>query len=250
MVARSARTREQLALATSLRNSGRSWSEIAGALRDRYGLGARIAIRVAHGWTQADAAQQWNSRWPDDPKTLKNISYWENWPSPTGAHAVAVRPRSACPALRVRRCGPARRLERARRRTAPACGDRARGHRVVTGVVTEVGSGLNGKRPELRRRLSDPSATVVVVEHRDRLARFGVEHPEAALSAQGRRVVVTDPGETSDDLIRDMIEALTWMCARLYGRRGARNRAMRAVTTTKHPDPAAETVSEISSGSV
>jgi putative resolvase len=106
------------------------------------------------------------------------------------------------------------------------------GH-VVGEVVTEVGSGLSGKRPKLRRILSDPSASVVVVEHWDRLARFGVEHLEAALSAQGRRVVVADAGETDDDLVRDMIEVLTSMCARLYGRRGARNRAMRAVTATK-----------------
>ncbi len=54
----------------------------------------------------------------------------------------------------------------------------------VVKVVTEIGSGLNGKRPKLRRVLSDPDATVIVVEHRDRLARFGVEHLEAALSAQ------------------------------------------------------------------
>ncbi|MDT5286284.1 MAG: putative resolvase [Mycobacterium sp.] len=100
-------------------------------------------------------------------------------------------------------------------------------------VVTEVGSGLNGKRPKLRRVLSDPDATVIVVEHRDRLARFGVEHLEAALSAQGRRIMVADPGETTDDLVRDMIDVLTSMCARLYGRRGARNRAMRAITATK-----------------
>lgn len=103
----------------------------------------------------------------------------------------------------------------------------------VVQVVTEVGSGLNGKRPKLRRVLSDPDATVIVVEHRDRLARFGVEHLEAALSAQGRRIMVADPGETTDDLVRDMIDVLTSMCARLYGRRGARNRAMRAVTATK-----------------
>ncbi|QIV79615.1 IS607 family transposase [Mycolicibacterium frederiksbergense] len=109
------------------------------------------------------------------------------------------------------------------------------GH-VVGEVVTEVGSGLNGKRPKLRRVLSDPSASVVVVEHRDRLARFGVEYLEAALSAQGRKVVVTDQGETADDLVRDMIEVLTSMCARLYGRRGARNRAMRAVTATKQAE--------------
>jgi putative resolvase len=100
-------------------------------------------------------------------------------------------------------------------------------------VVCEVGSGLNGKRPKLRRILSDPDARVIVVEHRDRLARFGVEHLEAALAAQGRRIVVADPGETTDDLVRDMIEVLTGMCARLYGRRGARNRAMRAITAAK-----------------
>ena len=103
-------------------------------------------------------------------------------------------------------------------------------------VVREVGSGLNGKRPKLRRVLSDPSATVIVVEHRDRLARFGVEHLDAALAAHGRRVVVADPGETTDDLVRDMIEVLTSMCARLYGRRGARNRAMRAMTAAKNAD--------------
>jgi hypothetical protein len=84
MVARSARLREQLALAESLRSDGRTWSDIATALRARYGLNARVAMRIAHGWTQAEAAQAWNRRWPDEPKTFKNISYWENWPSPTG----------------------------------------------------------------------------------------------------------------------------------------------------------------------
>jgi putative resolvase len=81
---------------------------------------------------------------------------------------------------------------------------------------------------------------VIVVEHRDRLARFGTEQLDAALNAAGGRIVVADPGETTDDLVRDMIEVLTSMCARLYWRRGARNRAMRAVTATKHGDePAA-----------
>jgi putative resolvase len=112
------------------------------------------------------------------------------------------------------------------------------GHQVGE-VVCEVGSGLNGKRPKLQRILSDPSASVVVVEDRDRLARFGVEHLEAALAAHGRRIVVADPGETTDDLVRDMIEVLTLMCARLYGRRGARNRAMRTVTATRQ-EPGAD----------
>jgi putative resolvase len=110
----------------------------------------------------------------------------------------------------------------------------------VAEVVTEVGSGLNGRRPKLARLLADPQATMIVVEHPDRLARFGVEHLEAALSAQGRRLVVVDPSETTDDLVRDMIDVLTSFCARLYGRRGARNRALRALTCArKSPGDAA-----------
>jgi putative resolvase len=103
----------------------------------------------------------------------------------------------------------------------------------VDQVVTEVGSGLNGRRPKLARLLADPEATTIVVEHRDRLARLGIEQLQAALAAHGRQVLVADPGETTDDLVRDMVEVLTSFCARLYGRQGARNRALRALTCAK-----------------
>src|SRR5512132_1672563 len=73
----------------------------------------------------------------------------------------------------------------------------------VTHMVAEVGSGLNGNRPKLRRLLADPTITTIVVEHRDRLARFGVEQLQAALAAHGRRILVADPGETSDDPARE-----------------------------------------------
>jgi putative resolvase len=69
----------------------------------------------------------------------------------------------------------------------------------------------------------------VVVEHRDRLARMNAELVEAALSAHGRRMVVLDLGEVDDDLVRDMTEVLTSFCARVYGRRSARNRAEKAL---------------------
>ncbi len=104
----------------------------------------------------------------------------------------------------------------------------------VSDVVTEVGSGMNGRRRKLSLLLADATATTIVVEHRDRLAHFGVEHLEAALSAQGRRIVVVDDGEVDDDLVRDMTEVLTSFCARLYGRRGARNRAEKALNCAKN----------------
>ncbi len=102
------------------------------------------------------------------------------------------------------------------------------GTRVVR-VESEVGSGVNGARPKVRRLLADPRVSLVVVEHRDRLGRMNTELVEAALAAAGRRLVVLDEGEVTDDLVRDMVEVLTWFCARLYGRRSARNRAEKAL---------------------
>jgi putative resolvase len=96
-------------------------------------------------------------------------------------------------------------------------------------VVTEIGSGLNGKRKKLLRVLRDPRVSRMVVGHRDRLARFGFEMLEAALAAAGKRVVVVEEGEVTDDLVRDLLEILTSACGRLYGRRSARNRAKRVL---------------------
>jgi putative resolvase len=107
------------------------------------------------------------------------------------------------------------------------------GHRVVR-VESEVGSGMNGGRSRARRLLADPDVTVVVVEHKDRLGRMNVELVEAALSAAGRRLVVLEDGEVEDDLVRDMVEILTSLCARLYGRRCAKDRARKALEAAGH----------------
>lgn len=103
----------------------------------------------------------------------------------------------------------------------------------IADVVTEVGSGLNGKRPKLARLLRDPAVTAIVVEHRDRLARFGLEHLAAVMEATGRRIVVIDDSEVEDDLVRDMTEVLTSFCARLYGRRSASRRAKAALRAAR-----------------
>jgi len=99
----------------------------------------------------------------------------------------------------------------------------------VVRVEAEVGSGVDGSRSKVRRLLADPVVTVVVVEHRDRLGRMNIELVEAALSAHDRRLVVLDDSEVTGDVLGDMVEVLTWFCARLYGRRSARNRALKAL---------------------
>jgi predicted site-specific integrase-resolvase len=116
----------------------------------------------------------------------------------------------------------ARQLERLRAQAAQA------GLEVVA-EVAEVGSGLNGARPKLLRLLSRPEVAILVVEHRERLARFGVEYLAAALAAQGRRIEVLEEGEVADDIVRDLYDVIVSLCARLYGRRSARHRAHKAM---------------------
>jgi putative resolvase len=70
--------------------------------------------------------------------------------------------------------------------------------------------------------------TAVVVEHRYQLGRINSKLVESALSAHGRRLVL-DEGEVDADLVPYMVEVLTSFCARLYGNRSARNRALNAV---------------------
>lgn len=102
------------------------------------------------------------------------------------------------------------------------------GH-AIEHVVTEIGSGLNGHRPKLLKLLLEPKYTTIIVEHKDRLMRFGAEYVEASLGAQGRKLVVVDPSELNSDLVEDMLAVLTSFCARLYGKRSAKNRAKKVL---------------------
>lgn len=83
------RRQEQVQFATELRAAGKTWPEVAAAVRHRYRVNARVAPRLARGLSQRQVAEAWNERWPDDPKTFKNISTWELWPASTG-HAPSL----------------------------------------------------------------------------------------------------------------------------------------------------------------
>ena len=52
--------REQLVRV--LRAAGKSWVDVAEALRERYRVNARVAFRYAHEWSQYQAANEWNQR--------------------------------------------------------------------------------------------------------------------------------------------------------------------------------------------
>ena len=128
---------------------------------------------------------------------------------------------------RVSRLEHRENLERQAERLTQYC--TIRGYRVVK-LVKEVGSGVNDSRPKLLSLLRDPLITRVVVEHKDRLTRFGFRYIETLLEIQGRTIEVVNPAENSkEDLLHDLASIVYSICARLYGQRRAKRKTERIV---------------------
>jgi putative resolvase len=101
---------------------------------------------------------------------------------------------------------------------------------VVAQVVKEIGSGINDNRPKLLKLLTDPTVTLIVVEHKDRLTRFGFNYIEQLLALQGRRIEVINQAENGkEDLIQDFVSIVTSFCARLYGQRRCKRKTERII---------------------
>src|SRR5215813_14375977 len=87
-------------------------------------------------------------------------------------------------------------------------------------IIKEIGSGLNDQRPRLIKLLNDPTARRIVVEHQDRLTRFGFHYMETLLNQQGRSIeVINTADHGKEDLLQDFIAIIPSFCARLYGQR-------------------------------
>ena len=93
----------------------------------------------------------------------------------------------------------------------------AKGYK-VSKVISEIGSGLNDERKQLEKLLTDKSIDLIVVEHKDRLARFGVNYIRKLLNSQGRDIeIVNDVDDDKTDLMQDFVSVITSFCARIYG---------------------------------
>ncbi|HEV2457061.1 MAG TPA: IS607 family transposase [Ktedonobacterales bacterium] len=98
----------------------------------------------------------------------------------------------------------------------------AKGYTVAK-EVREIVSGLNDHRPKLSKLLTDPTIGTLVVEHRDRLTRFGYEYIRQLLDTQGRHVEVLFPSDTKDELVDDFVTVIASMAAHVYRRRNAKH---------------------------
>lgn len=91
---------------------------------------------------------------------------------------------------------------------------------IVNKVVEECGSGLNDNRKKLIDLLTDGKTNRIVVEHKDRLTRFGFNYIGNLWS--GEIVIINEVKEDEKDLMQDFISLVTSFTARIYGKRRSR----------------------------
>ena len=95
----------------------------------------------------------------------------------------------------------------------------------INKIYKEVASGMNDNRRELNKML-DANPTNIVVEHKDRLTRFGFNYIEKLLLKQNCKIIVINRDiECENDLMKDLISIITSFCCRLYGLRRGKNKA-------------------------
>jgi len=120
-------------------------------------------------------------------------------------------------------------LESQAKRVAECCN--AKGW-VVKEIVKECASGLNDKRSKLSKLLINPEVTHIVVEHKDRLTRFGFHYLEILFP--GQIIVINEVNEDEKDLMQDFVSLVTSFCARLYGKRQSKRKTEQLIKELKN----------------
>lgn len=100
----------------------------------------------------------------------------------------------------------------------------AKGYTIIK-EVKETGSGLNDKRPLLEKILQADNWNVLVAEHKDRIARFGLNYLSIVLEKQGKKIeIINNVLDSRDDLMQDFVSIITSFTARLYGLRRSKRK--------------------------
>lgn len=107
----------------------------------------------------------------------------------------------------------------------------------VSKVIKEVGSGVNDKRNKLSKLLDDKKVTRIVVEHKDRLTRFGFNYLNILLSRLNVELeVVNNVDDAKDDIIEDFVSIITSFCARIYGQRRSKRKTEKLIQELETDD--------------
>jgi predicted site-specific integrase-resolvase len=95
----------------------------------------------------------------------------------------------------------------------------AKGYK-ISKEIKEIGSGLNDERKQLYNLLKNETIKIIIVEHKDRFCRYGINYIDLLLNQQGRKIeIINEINNDKEDLMQDFVSIITSFCARIYGKR-------------------------------
>lgn len=107
----------------------------------------------------------------------------------------------------------------------------AKGYQIVK-EIKEVGSGLNDNRSKLNYLLEKElnEFKILLVEHKDRLTRFGFNYIDILLKSHNKKIeVINLVDNNKEDLIQDFVSVITSFCARIYGQRRSKRKVEKLI---------------------
>jgi predicted site-specific integrase-resolvase len=99
---------------------------------------------------------------------------------------------------------------------------------IVHSIVKECASGLNDARPKLEKILKERKASRLIVEHKDRLTRFGFNYIKT-LYPECEIIIINQVVDDKQDLMQDFVSLVTSFCARLYGNRRCKRKTEKLI---------------------
>lgn len=97
-------------------------------------------------------------------------------------------------------------------------------------LYKDIGSGLNENRRQFKKmlkRIAEDDVARVVIEYKDRIARYGFETFKSYCESYGVEVIVlkdAEKKEFEEEMVEDIIALIASYSAKLYGRRGGRKK--------------------------
>ena len=101
---------------------------------------------------------------------------------------------------------------------------------LIEGIYKDITSGMNFKRRGLLKLLENCQKhriNTVIIEYKDRLARFGVDLLKEFLSSFSTELLIVNATDSDykQEIIDDMIAIIIHFSSRLYGKRKGKNKA-------------------------
>lgn len=121
----------------------------------------------------------------------------------------------------------------------------AKGYTIIQ-VIKEVGSGVNDNRKQLQKLFSsDEDWAILIVEHKDRLMRFGFNYIDALMTKMGKKIEVVNLAEDEKtDLVQDLISIIYSFSAKMYGLRRSKRKTEQIIKLLESTDDGQEEDSE------